>query len=138
MFWSWTGRYRVYFEVKVHTSWSWNIGKTDLVRRRNWCIVDNLATILPDYAKCINWLIFFLVLALSSHLLTCARWNCQMMFSNVFNKIFESDECPPTSEIFLITLFCCIFDWFGNLLLTHSKFTSYVQKCNFFIILFCW
>ena len=25
-------------------------------------------------------------------------------------KIFESDEYSPTSEIFLITLFCCIFD----------------------------
>ena len=27
-----------------------------------------------------------------------------------FNKIFESDEYSPTSEIFLINLFCCIFD----------------------------
>jgi hypothetical protein len=33
-----------------------------------------------------------------------------MMFSNLFNKIFESDEYSPTSEIFLINLFCCIFD----------------------------
>jgi len=44
-----------------------------------------------------------LVLALFSHLMTCARRNCPMMFSNVFNKIFESEEYSPTSEIFLIT-----------------------------------
>jgi|GEM_PF-2886161 len=46
-----------------------------------------------------------LVLALFSHLLTCVRRNCPMMFSNVFNKIFESDEYLPTSEIFKITFF---------------------------------
>ena len=50
-----------------------------------------------------------LVLALFSHLSTRVRRNCNMMFSNVFNKIFESDEYSPTSEIFLITFLSFYF-----------------------------
>jgi len=51
----------------------------------------------------------FLVLALFSHLLTCVRRNCPMMFSKVFNKKFESDEYSPTSEVFLITFLSFYF-----------------------------
>jgi hypothetical protein len=33
-------------------------------------------------------------------LFICVRRECQMMFSKVFDKIFESDDYSPTSEIF--------------------------------------
>jgi hypothetical protein len=72
-----------------------------------------------------------LVLALFNHLLTCVGRNRPVMFSNVLNKILESDEYSPTSEIFLITMLYCIFDLFGNLLLTNSKLKSYAINTTF-------
>jgi len=55
-----------------------------------------------------------LVLALFSHLFTCLRRNCLMMLY-IFDKIFDSNQYLPTSEIFLMTLFGCIY-WLNSVL----------------------